>query len=48
MPQATVVVEILGYREVAVDVEQACDVGATDIPCHGLPAGVDLNESEVL
>jgi hypothetical protein len=48
MAQATIVVEVSRNRQIAVHVEQSCDVGATDVPCDGLPAGVDLNKSEVL
>jgi len=37
MPKATIVEEILGNLEVAVNIKQSCDVGATDVSGDGLP-----------
>jgi hypothetical protein len=51
MPQATVVVEVLGYRQVAVHIEQNSHIpvwGFTYLGCDGLPAVVNLDEAEVM
>ena len=48
MAKTAIVKEILGDLEVAVHIKQPRDVGATDVPCDGLPTGVRLDESEVL
>jgi hypothetical protein len=51
MTQPTVVIQIFGYLQVAVHVEQNSHIavwGFAYLRCHGLPAGVDLNKSEVM
>ena len=37
MAKTAIVKEILGNLQVAVNIEQSCDVGATDVSGHGLP-----------